>query len=270
MDDADQQKTLVSCGFLFLGLCSVGASSLFYNTRKTSVGEVTRRNMVPWSPVGFLGTGQRSPIFGFMWTSIYLLAGVSVVSLLIAGLGRVHISSQNNVLWACVAAFLCFFVSGFWRIFYVQETPTSFVISSVILLLCCASSGVACFLVNPFASLDNSWAEDVCGCSFAILFGWVLIAFTLSVGTTTRVYNRGVGSMDTEEQSHSWWPMILGIIAIILASSFFNGLLAVPLLASSFFFKGFRKSWKVWIASVLAAVAVAVGVSLTLLDRYAI
>lgn len=263
-----QFKTLISAGFLFLGLSTLAASSLAFRGSKNTVGNVTRKNMVPWSPSGFLGTGERSPVYGIMWGIIYTLAAGCIVGLIIAALGRAPVHEPERLMWASFSCFCCFLFSSLWELFYTRETPTGFVLASVILCLCAVVSGISSFLINPFADVRDSWAEDLCGVCFAFLFGWVLVATALSIGITTRVFNRGINANTIEEDETSWWPLALGILSIILSCVFFNGVIALPLLTASFFFRGFLKTWRVWIASVLAAVAAGVGVCLMLLDRY--
>ena len=267
MDDA-QLIPLISAGFLCLGLSTVAASALAFRGSLNTVGDVTRKNMVPWSPAGFLGRGDRSPVFGIMWGIIYLLAAVSTAVLTICGLGRAAVRQPDRLLWASFSCFVCFLFASLWRVFYTRQTPTGFVVASVLLCLCAVAAGVSSFLIVPFFHVRNSVAEDLCGVCFAFLFGWVLVAAALSIGITTRVFNRGSSPLEEDEMGRSWWPMALGILSIIVACAFFNGIIALPLLTASFFFRGFLKTWRVWIASVLAAVAVGVGVCLMLLDRY--
>ena len=264
--ESEQAFLLLSSGFLFCGICSIPAGSLaFDGFTEKSVRTVTARNSVPWSPTGFLGRGGKSPVFGFMWTVIYTWCVVCIVCTLVAGLGRQLAQGSQSLCWACVFCFLAFLFASFWEVVYIQEKAWSFIASSVLLLIAACTLGVASFLVTPFLHTSLSWFENTCGLFFAFFFGWVLVAFAISLGTVTRYYNRGSSRLDDEESSY--WPFSLGIIVLILCCAFANGFIAIPMLIASFFFRGYLKRWQIWSSSILALAGLVAGVVIMLFRR---
>jgi len=266
--ESSQSLVLISSGLLSVGLASVAAGSLtFRGSSKKTVSEITKKNTLPWSPSELLGSGSggRSPIFGLMWSIIYLWCAVCVVILLYAGLSKQNPHNAQGLSWSCLCCFLALLLASFWNIVFIQNKSWSFVLSAVILLLITLSLGVAVYFTNPFVHKSISWFENVTGMFFSFFMGWSLIALGLSLGTATRFYSRGESRLD-EEQS-SWWPFSLGVLTLILSAVYTNGFLSIPLVAASLFFRGFTRHWQVWSSTVLAVVGVGVGIVLMLIRR---
>ena len=266
--ESNQALVLISSGLLSVGLATIAAGGLaFRGLSKKTVGDVTKKHSVPWSPGDFLGggSGGSSPIFGLMWTVIYAWCAVCIVCTLLAGLGRQNAHSSQTLCWACLFCFLSLLFASFWNIIFVQGKGWSFVASSVILFVVTVSMGIAAYLVNPFVHKNMSWFENVTGLFFAFFFGWTLVAFAVSLGTVTRFYNRGESRLDEDESS--WWPFSLGVLVLVLSCALTNGFLSVPLLIASLFFRGYTKRWQVWSSTLLALAGVAVGIVLMLIRR---
>lgn len=266
--EASQTLLLISSGLLTVGLVSVPAGSLaFRGFSKKSVRDVTAKHSVPWGPSDFLGSGDggSSLIYGLMWSIIYLWCGVCIFATLIAGLGRQNAHSAQSLCWACLLSFLALLMASFWNVIFVQGTGWSFVLSSVVLLIVTVSLGVAASLVNPFTHTNMTWSENTCGIFFAFFFGWTLVAFAVSLGTTTRFYNRGDSRLDEDESS--WWPFALGVLVFILCCAFTNGFIAMPLLVASLFFRGYTRRWQIWSSTLLALAGLVMGLMLMLLRR---
>lgn len=267
--ESPQALLLISSGLLGVGLASVAAGALtFQGLSRNTVRDVTKKHAVPWSPVGFLGAGSSggsSPIFGAMWWVIYLLCLISSVCTLFAGLGKQTAHNAQNLCFACLCCFSALLFTSFWNIVFVQGKGWSFVVSAVILLMVTVLMGVALYLVNPFVHKSASWFENVTGIFFSFFFGWALVAFAVSLGTVTRFYNRGESRLD--EQESSWWPFSLGVLTLVLSCVFTNGVLPVPLLVASLFFRGYTRMWQVWSSTLLALAGVGAGVALLLVRR---
>ena len=73
-------------------------------------------------------------------------------------------------------------------------------------------------------------------CSFTA--GWLIVAASLSVETTTRVYSKGVDAVDIDEPRYSLTPLIVAVAITITAAIAANPVLPVPLLISMFFVRG--------------------------------
>ncbi|MDA9633354.1 hypothetical protein N9S81_00280 [bacterium] len=263
----NEKLLLISSGFLALGLMSILAGSLtFKNISKNRVKDVTERHSVPWKLSGFLGRGSGgSPVFGVAWSLIYTLCAVCAASLLYVGLSKQKAEGARNLCWASLLCFVALILASIWNPIFIQGKGWSFVASSLILFLVAGCLGISTFLINPFSTASLAWFENLTGLFFAFFFGWSLIAFAISLGTTTRFYNRGESRLNDDESS--WWPFSLAILIFILCCSFFNGFIAVPLLFSSFFFKGYLRRWQIWSSSLLALLGLVIGVVIMLVTR---
>jgi len=257
---------LLGAGFLSCGIFSIPAGSLtFGGFSEKSIRDVNARNSLPWSPAGFLGRGVKSPVFGVMWAVIYTWCVVCIVSTIVAGLGRQIAQDSQRLCFSCLLCFLAFLLASFWEVVYIQEKAWGFIASSALLLVAASALGVASFLVTPFLHTNLSWFENTCGIFFAFFFGWVLVAFAISLGTVTRYYNRGSSRLDDDESSY--WPFSLGILVLILCCAFANGFIAIPMFVASFFFKGYVNRWQIWSSSILALMGLVSGVVIMLLRR---
>jgi hypothetical protein len=136
----------------------------------------------------------------------------------------------------------------------------------VLLVTCAALALTGAIVAKPFVDAQTWWAV-LQGVVLSVFAGWASVAAGLSVGITTRVYNRGI-DVDFKDDEHAWspFPLVLSGLLAIIAILFANPLLPVPLAVSTAFMKNFRKLY-VWAALVVCVVGMCVGVAMAYVYR---
>jgi len=261
-----------SAGLLACGILSNVATSLLFQNRR-SISEVSRRNPLVWAPRGFAGGGDpgSSPVYRLMWGCIYLGAFASATATLVATLqgqdlqGHQAAAALFNSSGCACGAFL---IASLWGPLFTQARKWTFAIASV-LLVTCAGLALAAGIVSKWCIDAQTWWAVLQGVVVSVFAGWATVAAGLSVGITTRAYNRGVDAVVPEDE-HAWspFPLVLSIFLAVLAILFANPLLPVPLAVSTAFMKNFRH-WYVWVPLVVCVVGMCVGVAMALVYRSA-
>ena len=255
-----------SAGMILSGLLvTAGASALF--PLRVSLSKVTALNPIPWAPRGLWGTGQhgKSPIFGLMWFLIYTGEVVYAVALATAAaLGDVEMDASMMFNHAsCVFAGLL--MSSLWTPLFAENKRWCLLLATLILVATACVTLTGAILAKPF--LTTRWFEDFGGVFTSIFAGWVTTAAALSVGTLTRVYNRGINKGAQNDEETSLFPVVLSVFLSTLAIAFANPVLPVPLFVALFFVKGIFKDWHVWGASLLCLLGIAVGTAMVFVYR---
>lgn len=247
-----------SAGMIASGLLiTVGAGALF--PLRTSLSAVTNKNPVPWAPRDFGGSGApgKSPIYGVMWSLIYGGEFVYAIALTIAAwVGNVDTDVYrmfNHA--ACVFAGLL--MSSLWSPLFAEQKRWCLLLASVVLVLTACVVTVGAIAAKPF--LTRSWWDDW-GAAFTSLFaGWSVVAAALSVGIVTRSYNRGMNKGAENEEEGSFFPLALAALLSVLAFTFANPILPLPLFVALFFVKDVFRDWKIWGAVVVCLIGIAGG-----------
>jgi hypothetical protein len=259
-----------SAGLLACGILSNVATSLLFQNRR-SIGEVSRHNPLIWAPrdLGGGGTPGSSPIYGLMWSAIYFGAFASAICTLVATTqgsdlqGHAAAASLFNGSANACGAFL---LASLWGPLFTENRKWTFVVASVLLVTCAALALTGAIVAKPFVDAQTWWAV-LQGVVLSVFAGWASVAAGLSVGITTRVYNRGI-DVDFKDDEHAWspFPLVLSGLLAIIAILFANPLLPVPLAVSTAFMKNFRKLY-VWAALVVCVVGMCVGVAMAYVYR---
>lgn len=248
-----------SAGMILSGLLvTIGLGVLL--PLKGSIKDVTSKNYISWSPGGLMGSQGRSPLFGFMWSFIYI--GELIYALVIVLSEFLEMTDKTDATdvftlfnhSACVYAALL--LSSVWPSLFVQQKKWSFVLAAFVLVLTACILLIGAVISQPFS--NNMWWNDIGAIVTSFFAGWVCVAAALNVGIVTRVYNRGVNANDTEEQQMSIFPLVLSIVLGIVCIFSFNPILPVPLFLSTFFIKGIFTDWRTWSATITCAVSITI------------
>jgi hypothetical protein len=264
---------LVCSGLLACGLLITAATSLLFQQPSggTSVSEVTRANTLSWSPRGFLGSGPpgKSPVFGIMWSLIYAGQLYLAIVLLITALQDNSVDDPVALFTACASCFAATSTASFWTPIFTLNTPPSFIMSTILLLMCAIITTTGAIAGKPF--LDGNVNQPLVDAGITLIAffaGWTLVAIGLSIGITTRVFDRGVGAKSSEaDEAASLTPLILSVVVAVLAIVFASPAIALPLFLSLFFVPKLFSRWQLWIALIVSAVGVGVGIVMVFVYR---
>jgi len=252
-----------SSGMIASGLLSIFSATSLFPSRVT-IGEVTRRNPVPWSPRDFGGGGSsgRSPIFGLMWTIIFTSQFAFALAVLVNALQQ-HEVRDPAVLFnqcACVAGALL--MASLWAPLFKEERNWTFVLASILLVATAAMTSVGAVASKPF--FMDEWYTMFGGISTTFFAGWTLVAAGLSVGIVTRINNRGMNAPEPKDTkgTSSYFPLVLSILAAVLAIVFANPIFPVPLLLTLPFVPGIVKDWWVWLPAIICAIGIGTGIAM--------
>ena len=255
-----------SSGVVAAGLLTVFSATALFPSR-TSIGEVTRRNPVPWSPrnLGGGGSSGKSPIFGFMWSAIFATQFAFAIAVLINALQghevRDPVALFNQA--ACVGGALL--LSALWSPLFTEERTWTFVLASVLLVVTAVMTSVAAAVAKPF--FMDEWYTMLGGIATTLFAGWTLVAAGLSVGIVTRINNRGINAAEPKVAQSSYFPLVLSVVAAALAIVFANPIFSLPLLLTLPFVPGILKDWRVWVPAIVCAVGIASGVAMVYVYR---
>lgn len=252
-----------SCGLLVSGLlCIVSARVVF--PERISIGEITRKNPVPWSPRNFGGTDGKSPIFGFMWSVIFLSQFGFAVASFIYALRKHEVADAPSLFNQCACIAGALVIASVWAPLFTTNKKWSFVWASVLLCTTSVLATVGAVVAKPFFVAE--WYILLGGVSATIFAGWTLVAAGLSIGIVTRVYNHGIGTRDQTDVTgtSSFFPLILSIATATLAIVFANPIFPLPLLVTLVFVPGITSDWRIWTAAIVCILGIGFG-SLTVL-----
>ena len=269
IDDGDLRVVqLVSAGLVACGLLVTVGSSLMFSSG-SKVGKITAENMLSWSPRGFCGSGPpgKSPVFGVMWSSIYLSQLYFSIVLLITALQNSVFHDQVALFTACACVFSSTTIAAFWTPVFTSNTKTGFVLASILLISCATIATIGAVAGKPFLNPEFDDPLIDAGLTFISFFaGWTLVASGLSIGITVRAYDRGVGAKSTDaEDAVSFFPLALSVLAAVVAILFAVPVLPLPLLIALFFVKDLFKRWTLWIAAIVSVVGIVVGIVMVFL-----
>lgn len=258
----------VSSGMVASGLlCVFSAGSLF--SSRVSIGEVTRRNPVPWSPRDFGGGGSsgRSPLFGLMWSIIFATQFVFAVAILVNALQQHEVREPVSLFNQCACVAGAFLMASIWSPLFTEERNWTFVIASILLVATAAMTSVAAIVSKPF--FVDEWYTTFGGISTTFFAGWSMVAAGLSVGIVTRINNRGMNAPEPKDTTGttSYFPLVLSILAAVLAIVFANPIFPLPLLLALPFVPGLVKDWRIWVSAIMCAVGIGVGVAMVYVYR---
>ena len=266
MYTADDKRIVqfLSAAMPAAGLLAVWSARAVFSSNVT-IGQVSRRNAVSWSPKAFGGQKGRSPLIGAMWVLIFssqfLFSATILYNTLVQNEFTTDVSSLFNQCALTAAALL---VASVWEPVFLIERPWSFVLASVLLTTTASMATIAAVVADPF--LQDNWYLVFGGVSATIFSGWTIVAAGLSVGIVTRVYNRGVGTREVDvDDTTSLWPLVLAIVTAVLSIAFSNPIFCVPLLATLFFVQGVATSWRIWAAVGVCVVGIVLGVLIVVL-----
>jgi hypothetical protein len=250
-----------SAGLVASGLlCVVSATTLFPS--RVSIGEVTRKNPVPWSPrdLGGGGSSGKSPIFGLMWFIIFTTQFAFAVAALVNALQQHEVRDPVSLFnqSACVAGALL--MASLWSPLFVEERNWTFVLASILLVVTSVMTTTAAVVSKPF--FVNEWFTIFGGISTTFFAGWTSIAAGLSTGIVTRIHNRGMNAPESKYTTGttSYFPLVLALFAAILAIVFANPIFPVPLLLTLPFVPGLLNDWRIWVPAIVCVIGIAGGV----------
>lgn len=247
-----------SSGLLACGLISVfSATALFPN--RVSIGEVTRRNPVPWSPraLGGAGSAGRSPIFGAMWSLIFLSIFVFLVAIFSYALMQQEVQAPAALFNQCGCVAGALLMASTWTPLFTEAKNWTFAVASILLVATALMTVLAAVLAKPFFSQE--WWMIFGGISTTFFAGWALVAAGLSVGVVTRVYNHGIDAPERKEATGSFFPLVLSVVAAVLAIVFANPIYPIPLLLTLPFVPGIFNDWRVWVSAIVCVVGIGGG-----------
>jgi hypothetical protein len=256
-----------AAGVVAAGLLCVFSSSALFPT-KVSIGEVSRRNPVPWSPRGFGGSGERgkSPVFGLMWGIIFSTQFAFSISTFVYALRQDEVVDDQSLFNQCACVAGSFLLASVWTPLFSEEKTWTFLLSSVLLVTTAILSTCGAVFSKPF--FVEEWYTIFGGVATTFFAGWCLVAAGLSVGIVTRVNNHGLNAPERKDTpTNSFFPLVLSIVAAILAILFANPVLPVPLLLTLPFVPGITNQWRVWVPAIVCVVGIGVGGAMVLVYR---
>ena len=254
-----------SGGMIVAGLvCVFSTTSLF--PLRSSIGEVSRRNPVPWSPRGFGGAGAtgRSPVFGFMWATIFISQFIFACFICFHGFTKRIINDDRALFNQCACIAGAFLMASVWTPLFAEERTWTFTLSSILLVSTAIVTTLGAIFAKPF-SVDE-WYMKFGGISTTFFAGWAFVAAGLSVGIVTRVQNHGTSAperLDTPKSS--FFPLILSILVTVLAVIFNNPVFPIPLLLTLLFVKGILNDFKIWGAFLVCFLGIVVSAVITII-----
>ena len=258
----------VSSGLVASGLlCVFSATSLFPS--RVSIGEVTRKNPVPWSPrdLGGGGSSGKSPIFGLMWSVIFTTQFAFAVAALVNALQQHEVRDVVSLFnqSACVCGALL--MASLWSPLFTEERNWTFVLASILLVVTAAMTTTAAVVSKPF--FVDEWYTTFGGISTTFFAGWVLVAAGLSVGIVTRINNRGMNAPESKDTTGttSYFPLVLSVITAVLAIVFGNPVFPVPLLLTLPFVPGLLNDWRIWVPAIVCVVGIGIGIAMVYVYR---
>lgn len=246
-----------SAGIVASGLLCI-FSARFVFPERISIGAITRKNPVPWAPRKFGGANGKSPIFGLMWSVIFLSQFGFAVAIFIHALRQNEVSDAPSLFnqCACIAGGLV--LASVWAPLFTTNKKWSFVWASVLLCTTSVMATVGAVVAKPFFVAE--WYNLVGGVSTTIFAGWTLVAAGLSIGIVTRVYNRGIGTREQTDvtETSSFSPLFLSVVTGILSTVFANPVFPIPLFVTLFFVQGIT-SWRIWGAAIVCVFGIGIG-----------
>jgi hypothetical protein len=275
MIDAEDYRVVqfVSSGLLACGLLVTLTVPLLFRPREggATVGAISSENRLSWSPRGFLGSGPpgKSPVFGLMWGTIYAGQLYLAVAVLIAAFRNDASTDPVALFTACACCFSATSVAAFWTPVFTLNTRAGFVASTVLLIVCALLATTGAISAKAFLNANIYQPFVEVGLTFLGLFaGWTIVASGLSIGITTRVYDRGISSKSASaDDAPSLSPLIVSVIVSVLAIVFACPALPLPLFVALFFVRGLFQRWTLWSALAVCAVGIGVGVAMVFVYR---
>jgi len=263
--DENHIKQFTSAGLVFGGLLATVASSLLFRPR-VSIKEISVDYPVSWSPRGIWGLGDvgKSPIFGIMWTSIYLLSAVLATALTIEGSQHRISQDPDRQLTCCGLLFSGLAASSLWPVVIGEPGKCALVAASM--QLCIVAITTLCGAILSKVFLMDVWFDVLCGMTLSLFSGWAIVATGLNIGIVTFAYNHGKGAQQPEN-AYSFAPLILSVLLGAIAILFANPILPAPLLISTFFMKGVLEDWRIWSATIVCFVCISTAVGMTFVYR---
>lgn len=248
-----------SAGVVVAGLICVFSSTSLFPLR-SSIGEISRRNPVPWSPRGLGGRGARgkSPVFGIMWTLIFF-SQFLFASLIFGHAVGENVVADDRALWnQCACTSGAFLMAAMWTPLFAEEKPWTFVLSSILLVSTAIVTTCGAVFSKPFFVHEPYMKFG--GIATTFFAGWALVAAGLSVGIVTRVQNHGKNAPERHDAvTSSFFPLVLSVVVAVLAVVFSNPVFPAPLLFTLFFVPNIFRDWKIWGAAIVCAVGVVIG-----------
>ena len=213
------------------------------------VGDVSETNQLAWSPRDF--------VFGLMWSVIFASQGVFALSTAIVSLLNTDATDLYSLFTNCACAGSGLLMASVWEPLFVANTPWAIAASAALLVCVAAVTTLGAVASKPF--FNDSWWECFGAISTSFFAGWTLTAAGLSIGITTRVYNRGLNAVSTKT-GMSPFPLVLSIVVCVLSVVFANPVLSAPLFIALLTVPGVFKSWWLWVPVLVTVCGIAGGV----------
>lgn len=257
---------LVSSGLLACGLLAVFSATALFPAR-VSIGEVTRRNPIPWSPraLGGKGSAGRSPVFGAMWGLIFLSIFVFLIAIFAYALMQQEVQEPATLFNQCGCVTGALLMASVWTPLFTAAQNWTFVVASILLVVTAMMTGLGAILAKPFFSQE--WWMIFGGISTTFFAGWALVAAGLSIGIVTKVYNHGIDAAERKEPTSSFFPLVLSVVTAVIAIVFANPIYPVPLLLTLPFVPGIFKDWRVWVPAIICVVGIGGGTAMVFVYR---
>ena len=260
MDRTDARLVQAASGGLLVSglLCVLVNRFLFERSDRQSMKTISLRNSPSWLPRRFGGRGKSGFLFKSMWIVIYASITIYAGALLFFTALGYQVRNIRNTFNACACLTAALQMSALYSHLYREYKPYTFFVSSCLLVVVAAAAVIGALSARPFHGGMNG-GLDTAGrvvCSFTA--GWLIVAASLSVESTTRVYSKGVDAVDIDEPHYSLTPMVVAVAIAITSTIALNPVLPVPLLLSMFFVRGIfvARAWEIWGAAIVALLGI--------------
>lgn len=240
---------LAAAGLLLAGLVCAWTGRIVLGAH-ARLADVVAKNAVSWQPRGFLGRGRRSPLFALMWMTIYVSHFVLALVLAATSIAAPVSSAGLFNVCACAAAGLQ--LGAFWEPLFSEKRPWTFSAAALVLACVALVTLVGAAISRPLGG--GTPLETFAATAVSFFAGWAAVAFVLSVGITTRVYNRGVDAGAAATGATSCAPLVLSLVLTAVAVSTGNPVVLAPLCLALFFVV---PDFLIWCAALVCVCGIA-------------
>jgi hypothetical protein len=196
-----------------------------------------------------------------MWGLIYSTQFAFLVAIFVNALLEKEVADDKSLFNQCACVTGALLMASVWTPLFTAAQNWTFVVSSILLVATAIATCLGAIAAKPF--FVDEWFTIFGGVATTFFSGWTLVAAGLSVGIVTRVYNHGMEAPERKDDgASSFFPLVLSVVAAILAIVFANPVFPVPLLLTLPFVPGVLKDWRIWGSAIVCAVGIGVGAAM--------
>lgn len=259
---------------LVCAVCAATSAILYeFGSTHLKIAQKLDAHAISWSPTSLLdqsGSPGTSPLFGIMWTTLWLFCGVifPVYALLLGVVDSFQFPEEDDVLNSASFLGAGLFFSGMWSWLFTLQTPTSPWSAAAVSTLGAALMITSVAIYRPFAR--GVWHVSLfMGVPYEFATGWACTMAALTISTAVHVSDHGgaaaPNNTDDPTRRQSLVPLAVAASLACLAFS-----LSAPVLPIPFAFCMLHVSGRAWnvLSVVVSLIGCALGAVAVALDLY--